>query len=663
MNPQPSSSNFNLSNYAFSKERQSNSRSKPTLNPPSDLNKGFPLFGNASFKNQQTENHLSAKGSNLLNEVQPLTTRNQNFPQNINVEGFTKESDKGNDQFHSPHLRKQKKIRGHVSSAVETNKTLNHTSDYISKNHEKLVNSEATKKVNSFQTNAESFAQDHLSRQDHPSKSQSFIKPSEAHRNSSSATEPLIPLFENQGLANQENQKEESKVQEQFEDLNVLDEHGKLGIMKGIEGENSLNNSGFGHKDDANVPPFQTSRKTKDLLDGFYQVLDKLPGKTQEKLQSFKSPDVWNLGFDETLDFFRKLPSTEMDTEEYMNEDHNIQPQELDIPNDIIEDFKRNIDVLTTNLHRNLKEIHELFMFSQKVEKTFGDKENQNIHRKKEISGAFSGLSHYIWDYLQNQFNFTDANFSQESSFNFQDVAEKVNTQKFLSELNDDPLLDDLLNYFNGLMMEQSRQELSDQLAKNAQELVNYDILDDELALYLFGDSFNLDNSNVGIDLSFPNSEQNLAEQEFKNQFMAISQDLKNITNGKMDEENKVNNCSSAKDSRSDENDKGETQNMSEEIRIEESSPMLQVKPLQQRGAQGLQQTDRSSLTPANTTQMTVTQPSEMNTYQQQCMDFEEGFMPMEFDEESNYMTGFTFLGGEGFVMNGLENTNGLEDE
>lgn len=104
-------------------------------------------------------------------------------------------------------------------------------------------------------------------------------------------------------------------------------------------------------------------------------------------------------------------------------------------------------------------------------------------------------------------------------------------------------------------------------------------------------------------------------------------------------------------------------ENMSEEIRLEESSPMLQAEQAQQKHMPPLQQIGQNATTPDNTTQMTITHPSEINTYQQQCMDFEEDFMPMEFDEESNYMTGFTFLNGEGFGLEGFGNGNELEDE
>ena len=386
----------------------------------------------------------------------------------------------------------------------------------------------------------------------------------------------------------------------------------------------------------ADQKPRPNFSKTKYLLASFYQNVNELPQKTQEKLDNIQEPDRWNLGIDETLEFFGQLPSTAMDPEEYLSEEnYNIQPQEIDLPNDIIEEFKAKIEKSTKKLHQNLRDVNDLFIFSQKVGRLFGDKTNQTIHQSKQISGAFSNLSNYIWDYIQKQFNFTDSDISQEFSLSFQDVAEKITSQHFFSEVNCNQEIGALLNSFRNLMLDENYKEPIEDLKKFSNEMAMYGILDNDLANSLFGEGF-----EFSADLVLP-QEKNQEEEEFKNQYMTISQDLVQFSKNQMEEENKAyqieQQLRTLKESQSQSEE-------SQEIQEEQKVEMLQRNLQKDFAELNLQ---RSAQTNPQTTQLTATRTSltnqsEYNIFQHSNVDFEDGFTPMGFDDV-NYMGGFPF--------------------
>jgi mannitol/fructose-specific phosphotransferase system IIA component (Ntr-type) len=308
-----------------------------------------------------------------------------------------------------------------------------------------------------------------------------------------------------------------------------------------------------------------------------------------------------------------------------------------------------------------------MFTFVQKVEKLFGDKENQNIHRNQDISGAFSSLSHYIWDYLQNQFNFSQTNASQESSLSFQDVAEKVNSQKFFAELHDNPDFDELLTYFNGLMSEENPQDFNEELRKHVQELISCDVIDEETARELFGDGVDWQNEGTKED-QMSVVEISPAEEELKNQYLTISQDLAHISNNNMEEETKQSKMTHQSNSKKFpfiEIQKNEPQEMSEEVRAGGSNMTLSGESIiaenQKIALEGISVgLNHATQVTTQTSMVPFSETSEMRAFQQQLMDFD---MPFEFDEVSEFMAAFPFTEFDSFGFTGWNNNEEMEDK
>jgi len=536
--------------------------------------------------------------------------------------------------FESPRQRRPQKITGNILFTAEAKKT-NDLTDGFSKDHQKFFYTDP--KIMIPPQYEENHVHSILMNAQNPSSSQQFQQQMIAQPPGSSNKKPP-----------------QNELTEKPEVINIEETQINNPQNPTMIPETNLNNTTIS----------SNQMKTKVSLENYYQTLNEIPNKVQERLQGHKPPEVWDLGLSDTLSFFKQLPHTNMDPEEFMHEEHHLEPQGMDLPTELLEDFTKCIESRTVKLHQDLKGVHDLFMYGQKVEKLFGDKTNQSIHRTKEISSAFSGLSNYIWDCLQNQFQFPDGSVSQESTMSFQDVAEKVTSQKFFAEINDDPPTDDLLTFFHHLISQNSDPEFNAELQNHIPELLAHDLLDQDLAKYLFGDSFDLQNTNIESNKT-TTAQSNPAEQELQNQFLTISQDLQQIPKRQhnMEEEPKTltstltfapNNQQQQSDTKKSRRDSPPSHHMSEE-KIKE-------------GAQGQGQERvtrkliRGAKTSVSVTQMSVTQPSmtnqsETTVFPDHFMEFEEPFMPLGGLEEEGgggFVGGFPFLSGESFPLGGF---------
>jgi len=405
--------------------------------------------------------------------------------------------------------------------------------------------------------------------------------------------------------------------------------------LANLDTNQNLNNEQSKTLNDSDQKPNQNFSKTKDLLASFHQNINEIPQKTQDKLNNVQKPDLWNIGIDETVEFFGKLASTSMDPDEYLTqEDYNIQPQEIDLPHDIMEGFQKKIENSAARLYQNLRDVNDLFVFCQKVGRLFGDKTNQTIQQSKEISGAFSSLSNYIWDYIQKKFDFTDNDVSQEFSLSFQDVAEKITSQNFFSEVNSSPELGTLLNFFQNIMFGEHYTDFLEDLKKYFNEMLVYDILDYDLKNHLFGEDFEFSNEISPIA-------NNQEQEELKNQYMTISQDLAQFSNNKTEESRYHHDLQQNQIIQESQTQSHKSQKVQEEKKLDLPQKNLQKDVLESNR-------QRSTQINAQTTQVTATRTSmtnqsEYNIFQHSIIDFGDGFTPIGFEDDNNFMASFPF--------------------
>ncbi len=547
--------------------------------------------------------------------------------------------------FESPKQRRPQKITGNMLFTAEAKKTHNLTDSFSKDHHQKFFNTDPKITIpqceqNHIQPLLQNNTMMMMKTENHPP------PPGSSHKK---PQQNELNLFEKPEVINIE----ESQI-------NNAQQQIPINPTMIPETNNNSNNSNNPNNPNNNTILSSNQMRTKVSLENYYQTLNEVPNKVQERLQGHKPPEVWDLGLTDTLSFFKQLPHTNMEPEEFMHEEHHLEPQGMDLPTELLEDFTKCVENRTVKLHQDLKGVHDLFMYGQKVEKLFGDKTNQSIHRTKEISSAFSGLSNYIWDCLQNQFQFPDGT-SQESTMSFQDVAEKVTSQKFFAEINDDPPTDDLLTFFHHLISQNSDPELNAELQNHLPELLAHGLLDQDLAKYLFGDSFDLQTLNIE-----PNKntvvQPNPAETELHNQFLTISQDLQQIPKHQhnMEEEPKplINlttlTFAQQLDTKKNRHESPPSHHMSEE-KIKEGAQQAQER-VPRRLIRGVK-------TSASVTQMSVTQPSMTNQsettgFPDHFMEFEEPFMPLglglEEEGDGGFVGGFPFMSGESFPLGGF---------